>query len=164
MAVLLEGNEVQTSGELPKVGEMAKDFQLTATDMSTKTLADFKGYQLIVITFLSVDTSTCSSELREFNKRATALENTKVLCVSRDLPFTQQRFCGAEGIDNVVMLSDFKNGSFAKNYGLEMVDGPLQGLPSRNIIIINKEGKIQYTQQVPEVSHEPDYEEALNAL
>ncbi|SFT41617.1 thiol peroxidase (atypical 2-Cys peroxiredoxin) [Lishizhenia tianjinensis] len=162
--VLLSGNKVHTSGDLPKIGDQAKDFELTATDMSTKTLADFKGHQLIILTFLSVDTSTCSAELREFNKSATAFKNTKVLCVSRDLPFTQDRFCGAEGIDNVVMLSDFKSGAFAKSYGIEMIDGPLQGLPSRNVIIIDEEGKIQYTQQVPEVSHEPDYADVLDVL
>lgn len=162
--VLLEGNEVHTSGELPQIGDRAKDFELTATDMSTKTLADYKGNRLIIITFLSVDTSTCSAELHRFNKSAVAFKNTKVLCISRDLPFTQKRFCGAEGIDHVEMLSDFKSGAFAKAYGIEMIDGPLKGLPSRNIIIVNKEGEIQYTQQVPEVSHEPDYYDALTEL
>lgn len=162
--ITLKGNKINTIGELPTVGENTKNFSLVKTDLSDASLADFKGHKLILNIFPSVDTGTCATSVRNFNKEAANLENTKVLCISRDLPFAQNRFCGAEGIENVVMLSDFKTGQFGKDYGLEIVDGPLAGLHSRCIIIINESGNITYTEQVPETVDEPNYAQALNSL
>ena len=159
-----KGNPVNTVGELPKVGEKAKDFQLIAGDLSRVSLDAYKGSKLVLNIFLSLDTGPCAASVRYFNKAAADLENTKVLCISRDLPFAQSRFCGAEGIDNVTTLSDFQTGDFGKNYGLEIADGPLAGLHSRVVIVIDENGVIKYTQQVAEISNEPDYEDALSAL
>ncbi|AOW19947.1 thiol peroxidase [Urechidicola croceus] len=162
--ITLKGNKFHTSGELPSEGTKALDFSLVAGDLSRKTLADFKGSKLILNIFPSVDTGTCATSVRVFNKTASNLENTKVLCISRDLPFAQGRFCGAEGIENVVMLSDFVSGSFGDLYGLNIIDGPLQGLNSRCIVVIDEDGKIIYTEQVPETVDEPNYDAALDAL
>ena len=162
--VTLKGNPVNTSGELPKVGSAAPDFKLTANDLSTKSLSDFKGSNLVLNIFPSIDTSTCAQSVREFNQKASALHNTMVLCISRDLPFAQSRFCGAEGIANVVTLSDFKDGHFGKNYGLDFIDGPLDGLHSRCVVIVNGEGTVTYSEQVNEIVDEPNYEVAINAL
>ncbi len=162
--VTLKGNEIHTSGNLPNVGDKAPDFSLTANDLSIKTLQDFEGQQLILNIFPSIDTGTCAQSVRQFNKEASNLENTKVLCISRDLPFAQARFCGAEGLGNVINLSDYKNGSFGKTYGVDFINGPLDALHSRCIVVVNKEGVITYTEQVPEIVDEPNYEAALNAL
>ena len=162
--ITLKGNTINTSGELPNVGSPAKDFKLTATDLSTKTLNDFKGKNLVLNIFPSVDTGTCAASVRNFNKAAAELNNTNVLCISRDLPFAQNRFCGAEGIENVVMLSDFNTGQFGKDYGLNIVDGPLTGLLSRSVLVINTEGKVIYTEQVAETTEEPNYDLALKSL
>jgi len=162
--ITLQGNAINTIGELPTIGTLAKDFKLTATDLSTKTLNDFKGKKLVLNIFPSIDTGTCAASVRNFNKEAANLENTSVLCISRDLPFAQGRFCGAEGIENVVMLSDFNTGQFGKDYGLEIIDGLLAGLNSRCIVVINPEGKVIYTQQVAEITEEPNYELALASL
>lgn len=162
--ITLKGNEINTSGNLPETGTKATDFSLVATDLSTKNLSDFKGQRLILNIFPSVDTGTCATSVREFNKKAANLDNTKVLCISRDLPFAQGRFCGAEGIDNVVMLSDFATGKFGKDYGLEITNGPLAGLHSRCIVIVDENGTVTYTEQVTETVDEPNYEAALKAL
>lgn len=162
--ITLKGNAINTVGELPQKGEKAKDFTLVKGDLSRVTLNDFKGSKLVLNIFPSLDTSTCASSVRYFNKAAAELENTKVLCISRDLPFAQSRFCGAEGIENVITLSDYATGEFGKNYGLEITDGPLQGLHSRVVIILDEKGTVVYTQQVPEIADEPDYKEALEAL
>ena len=162
--ITLKGNEINTSGTLPEVGSKATNFKLVGTDLSTKTLDDFSGKNLILNIFPSVDTGTCAASVRNFNKTASDLENTTVLCISRDLPFAQNRFCGAEGIENVVMLSDFKSGQFGKDYGLEILDGPLAGLHSRCIVVLDPEGKVIYTEQVTETVDEPNYEKALGAL
>lgn len=162
--ITLKGNTVHTSGKLPNIGENAKDFSLVGTDLSTKTLADFSGKKLILNIFPSVDTGTCAASVRNFNKTATNLENTLVICISRDLPFAQKRFCGAEGIENVVMLSDFKTGQFGKDYGLEILDGTLAGLHSRCIVVLDKKGKVIYTEQVSETTEEPNYDLALASL
>ncbi|OFY89792.1 MAG: lipid hydroperoxide peroxidase [Bacteroidetes bacterium RIFCSPLOWO2_12_FULL_31_6] len=162
--ITLKGNQLNTIGNLPKVGSKAKDFSLTAGDLSSKTLADFKGQKLVLNIFPSVDTGTCAASVRNFNKEAAKLSNTKVLCISRDLPFAQKRFCGAEGIENVIMLSDFNTGAFGKDYGLEMVSGTLKGLHSRCVIVINENGTIKYTEQVPEIVDEPNYQAALKSL
>lgn len=162
--ITLKGNVVNTIGELPKSGEKAKDFTLIKGDLSKISLSDFKGEKLVLNIFPSLDTGTCAASVRNFNKLAAGLENTKVLCISRDLPFAQNRFCGAEGIENVLTLSDFATGEFGKNYGLEIVDGPLQGLHSRAVVVINEKGNVVYNQQVPEIVDEPDYNKALEAL
>ena len=162
--ITLKGNSIHTSGELPKIGSLAKDFKLVANDLTIKTLNDFKGKKLVLNIFPSIDTGTCAASVRNFNKAAANLANTSVLCISRDLPFAQARFCGAEGIENVFMLSDFKTGQFGKDYGLEIVDGPLAGLHSRCIVVINTEGLVIYTEQVAEITEEPNYNLALASL
>ncbi|MBW6533951.1 MAG: thiol peroxidase [Mariniphaga sp.] len=162
--ITLKGNPVNTVGELPELGEKAKDFTLVKDDLSRVSLDDFKGQKLVLNIFPSLDTGTCAASVRHFNKVAADLKNTKVLCISRDLPFAQARFCGAEDIENVVTLSDYATGKFGKNYGLEIADGPLAGLHSRVVIILDENGKVTYTQQVPEIVDEPNYEEALAAL
>jgi len=162
--ITLKGNAINTSGELPALGNQATDFSLVGTDLSTKTLAAFAGKNLVLNIFPSVDTGTCAASVRNFNKAAAELNNTSVLCISRDLPFAQKRFCGAEGIENVVMLSDFKTGQFGADYGLNVIDGPLAGLNSRCIVVINAEGKVVYTEQVAETTEEPNYDLALASL
>ncbi len=162
--VTLKGNAIETSGNLPKVGTTAPDFKLTATDLSTKTLNDFKGNKIVLNIFPSIDTGTCAQSVRQFNKEASELENTKVLCISHDLPFAQARFCGAEGLDNVINLSDYKNGSFGKDYGLNFITGPLEALHSRCVIVLDENANVLYTEQVPEIVDEPNYKAALEAL
>lgn len=162
--VTLKGNAFNTNGAIPEVGSNIQDFSLVGGDLSQKTLADFKGSKLIFNIFPSIDTGTCAASVREFNKSAADLNNTKVLCISRDLPFAQGRFCGAEGIENVEMLSDFISGEFGKNNGLSFIDGPLKGLNSRSIIVTDENNKIIYTEQVAETVDEPNYEAALNSL
>ena len=162
--ITLKGNKISTSGNLPEVGNSAPNFTLIGTDLSVKTLTDFKGQSLVLNIFPSVDTGTCAASVRNFNKTAANLENTTVLCISRDLPFAQGRFCGAEGIENVVMLSDFNSGQFGKDYGLEIMDGPLAGLNSRCIVVIDPNGKVIYTEQVTETIEEPNYSLALASL
>ncbi|MEG2101706.1 thiol peroxidase [Flavobacterium sp. FlaQc-28] len=163
-SITLGGNPVHTSGELPAVGSKLADFKLVQNDLSVASLSDFAGKKLVLNIFPSVDTGTCAASVRKFNQSASDLENTKVLCISRDLPFAQKRFCGAEGLENVVNLSDFKEGSFGKTNGLEIVDGPLAGLHSRAIIVVDADGTITHTEQVAEIANEPNYEAALAAL
>ncbi len=160
----LQGNPIETVGNLPNLNEKAPEFTLTASDLSDKKLSDFAGSKLVLNIFPSVDTGTCATSVREFNKKASELDNTKVICVSKDLPFAQGRFCGAEGIENVVMLSDFRDGNFGIGYGLEITTGPLQSLHSRCVVVINEEGNVVYTEQVNEIVDEPNYEAALKAL
>jgi len=162
--VTLGGNPVETIGNLPNVGDKAPDFKLTATDLSDKTNADFKGERLVLNIFPSVDTGTCAQSVRTFNEKASQLENTKVLCISKDLPFAMQRFCGAEGLDNVISLSDYKTGNFGKDYGLAFSSGTFETLLSRCVVVIDADGKILHTEQVAEIADEPNYESALEAL
>jgi len=162
--ITLGGNPVHTVGNLPQKGAQAPDFNLVKTDLSKASLADFKGTKLVLNIFPSVDTGTCAASVRRFNEKASALENTKVLCISRDLPFAQNRFCGAEGLSNVISLSDFKDGSFGREYGVTLTDGPLDGLLSRAVVVIDQNGTVTYTEQVPDIKDEPDYEAALAAL
>lgn len=162
--ITLGGNAVETSGELPKVGTKAKDFKLVAIDLSTKKLSDFLGSNLILNIFPSVNTGVCSASVRNFNQKAGDLTDTKVLCISRDLPFAQEQFCAAEGLENVIMLSDFKTGDFGKDYGLMMTNGIFDALHSRCVIILDKDCTVIYTEQVPEIGQEPDYEAALNTI
>jgi thiol peroxidase len=162
--ITLGGNPIHTVGNLPQVGEMAPDFTLIQTDLSKANLAHFAGSRLVLNIFPSIDTGTCATSVREFNAKAAGLSNTKVLCISRDLPFAQKRFCGAEGIENVINLSDFVNGQFGQDYGLTMVDSVLAGLHSRVVIVIDENGKIMYTEQVGEIADEPNYDAAISAL
>lgn len=162
--ITLGGNPIHTNGELPKVGSKAPDFQLVKTDLSVASLSDFAGSKLVLNIFPSVDTGVCATSVRTFNQKASTLKNTKVLCISRDLPFAQKRFCGAEGIENVENLSDFKEGDFGKNYGLTITDGPLAGLHSRVVIVVDENGVVTHAQQVPEIADEPNYETALASL
>lgn len=162
--VTLHGDNVQTSGTLPKVGSKAPDFKLTTTDLRSKTLNDFAGNKVVLNIFPSVDTGTCAQSVRQFNQEASELDNTKVLCVSRDLPFALKRFCGAEGLDHVISLSDYKDGSFGKAYGLNFVNGPLEALHSRCVVVLDENGTVKYTEQVPEIADEPNYKAALEAL
>lgn len=162
--ITLGGNPVKTSGELPQNGTAAPQFTLTGTDLSSVSLSDFKGTKLVLNIFPSIDTGTCATSVRKFNEKASSLENTKVLCISRDLPFAQKRFCGAEGIENVISLSDFKDGSFGNSYGLTIADGPLAGLHSRAVVVVDENGNVKYTEQVSEIADEPNYENALAAL
>ncbi|MEL1244134.1 thiol peroxidase [Flavobacterium sp. DGU11] len=162
--IKLGGNPVTTVGELPQTGTKAPDFTLVKGDLSKASLSDFKGTRLVLNIFPSIDTGTCATSVRKFNEQASDLENTKVLCISRDLPFALTRFCGAEGLSNVVTLSDFKDGSFGKAYGLTITSGPLDGLLSRSVIVLDEEGNVTYTEQVPDIKDEPDYDKALAAL
>lgn len=161
--VTLKGNPIETVGTLPSVGDAAPDFTLVKTDLSETSLTDYAGKTVILNIFPSVDTPTCAMSVRKFNESAAALQNTQVLCVSMDLPFAQARFCGAEGIDNVTTGSGFRS-SFGADYGLTFESGPLKGLFSRCVVIIDGDGKISYTEQVAETAHEPNYEAALAAL
>jgi len=163
-SITLGGNPIHTNGELPTVGSKATDFNMVKTDLGTATLADFAGSKVVLNIFPSIDTGTCAASVRKFNEKASALANTKVLCISRDLPFAQKRFCGAEGLENVINLSDFKEGSFGKNYGLEITDGPLAGLHSRVVIVLDENGTILHTEQVKEIADEPNYDAALAVL
>jgi len=163
-SITLGGNPIHTSGELPKIGSKLADFKLVKNDLSVASLSDFAGTKLVLNIFPSIDTGTCATSVRKFNESASKLENTKVLCISRDLPFAQKRFCGAEGIENVINLSDFKDGNFGKTNGLEIVDSVLAGLHSRAIIVVDTNGTVVYTEQVPEIANEPNYEAALAAL
>lgn len=163
-SITLGGNPVNTIGELPKVGSKLADFKLVKNDLSVASLSDFSGKKLVLNIFPSIDTGTCATSVRKFNEAAANLENTTVLCISRDLPFAQKRFCGAEGIENVVNLSDFQDGSFGKTNGLEIIDGALKGLHSRVLIVTDIEGIVLHTEQVAEIANEPNYEAALAVL
>jgi len=162
--ITLHGNTIHTLGSLPENGSSAPGFTLTKGDLSASSLEDYKGKKVVMNIFPSIDTGTCAQSVRQFNKEASALENTAVLCISKDLPFAQGRFCGAEGIENVEMLSDFRDGNFGKTYQLEFTDGPLQSLHSRAIVVLNENGKVIHTEQVPEIVDEPNYKAALEAL
>ncbi|HBK72530.1 MAG TPA: thiol peroxidase [Flavobacteriaceae bacterium] len=163
-SITLKGNAINTVGELPKVGTQAPDFNLVKNDLSHASLSDFKGEKVVLNIFPSIDTGTCAASVRQFNQEAAELGNTKVLCISRDLPFAQARFCGAEGIENVINLSDFATGDFGKNYGLEIANGPLANLHSRAVVVLDESGKVLYNEQVPEIVDEPNYKAALEAL
>ena len=162
--ITLGGNATKTVGNLPNAGDKIADFSLSRNDLSQVSRDEYAGKRLILNIFPSVDTGVCATSIRTFNEKAAALENTQVLCISRDLPFAQARFCGAEGIENVETLSDFNTGKFGNDFGLTISDGPFAGLHSRAIIVVDEHGIIQHTEQVSEVGHEPNYEAAINAL
>ncbi len=162
--ITLGGNAITTFGELPAIGTTAPGFILVKGDLSKASLADFNGIRLVLNIFPSIDTGTCATSVRKFNERAANLDNTKVLCISRDTPFAMNRFCGAEGIANVITLSDFNTGKFGEDYGLTITSGPLEGLLSRAVVVIDENGTVVYTEQVGETKDEPDYDKALAAL
>ncbi len=165
MATLtFHGNSIHTAGALPATGTKAPDFKLTANNLSEKSLSDYQGKQVILNIFPSLDTGTCAASVRAFNKEAAALDNTVVLCVSRDLPFAQKRFCEAEGIKNVEVLSEFRDTNFSDAYPVKMTDGPLAGLFSRAVIVLDTDGKVKYSEHVSEVTNEPDYAKAISQL
>jgi thiol peroxidase len=161
--VTLRGNPIHTPGELPAVGSRAPDFTVTGGDLSDVTLDSFAGKNLILNIYPSVDTPTCAASTRAFNEKAAGRDDTVVLCVSQDLPFAFSRFCGAEGIENVKTGSVFRS-TFLQDYGVELVDGPLRGLAARAVVVVDPDGKVKYTQLVPEIGQEPDYDSALAAL
>ena len=162
--ITFKGNEVHTQGTLPQVGDPAPDFSLTGSDLSQKTLADFSGKHVVLNIFPSVDTGTCAASVRRFNQELSELQDTVVLCISRDLPFAQGRFCAAEGLEQVLSLSEYKDASFSEAYGVKFSDGPLEGLLSRAVVVISPDGKVKYTEQVAEVTEEPDYKAALASI
>lgn len=162
--IKLHGNPINTIGELPALGSVAPAFTLTASDLSDHALADYSGKRVVLNIFPSIDTGVCAASVRRFNQEAGDLDNTVVLGASRDLPFALGRFCGAEGIEWVYTLSEMKNRDFGKAYGVEIVDGPMQGLLARAVVIIDTDGKVIYTQLVSEITEEPDYEAALKVL
>lgn len=162
--ITLKGNPIHTSGTLPEKGTVAADFSLTGKDLSEVKLSDYKGKKVILNIFPSLDTDVCAASVRKFNQEITSYDNTVVICISRDLPFAHGRFCTTEGIENVVTASEFKNHNFSKAYGLNIVDGPLEGLHSRCVVVVDTNGKVVYTEQVPEITQEPDYEKTLNAV
>ncbi len=162
--ITLQGNPIHTSGDMPAVGTKALDFNLVTKTLQDAKLADYAGKKIVMNIFPSIDTSVCATSVRKFNAEANNLDNTVVLCISHDLPFASARFCGAEGLENVVTLSMMRNFDFGNDYGLLIIDGPLAGLLARAVIVIDEQGVVQYKQLVPEIGQEPDYEAALNAL
>jgi len=161
--IALKGTTIHTSGELPKPGSMLPDFKLTKTDMSDVGPADFKGKTLILSISPSLDTGVCATSVREFNTKVKSLGSALVLAITRDLPYAQKRFCEAEGIDTVIPLSELRNLDFGMAYGVTIKDGPMAGLLSRAIVVADPAGKVVYIEQVPEITHEPDYSKALAA-
>ncbi len=162
--VAFKGSPVHTAGSLPGVGSVAPDFKLVKTDLSSLSLSEFKGKRVVLNIFPSIDTAVCATSVRKFNAEADKLDNAVVLCISRDLPFAQKRFCGAEGLNNVVLGSEYRDSSFSRAYGIQIVDGPLAGLFSRAIVVVDETGRIAYTEQVPDIAQEPDYGKALAAV
>lgn len=161
--ITFDGSPVNTISELPAVGSAAPDFTLTGADLSDVKLSDYAGKRIVLNIFPSLDTDVCAVSVRNFNKLAENFDNTVVICVSMDLPFASERFCSTEGIENVVTGSAFRS-TFSEDYGVLMLDGPLAGLLSRSVVIIDTDGKVIYTEQVPEITTEPDYDAAAAAL
>ena len=162
--ITLKGNPINTCGTLPAVGSQAADFVLTKTDFADVSLQNFAGKKIVLNIFPSIDTPVCATSVHRFNAEAVKLKNTVVLCVSVDMPFAHNRFCGAEGMQNVIPGSELRKRKFGEDYGVRIIDGPLAGLFSRAVVIIDEKGKVIYTEQVPEIAQEPDYEAALKAL
>ncbi|MDR1584598.1 MAG: thiol peroxidase [Prevotellaceae bacterium] len=157
-AVKFKEINVNTNGELPETGKTALDFILTGKDLQEIRLSDFRGKRVLLNIFPSLDTGTCAASVRRFNKWVSEKENVVVLCVSKDLPFAQARFCGAEGLDNVITASDFRYNTFATDYGVLLTDGPLKGLMSRAVVAIDEKGEVLYTELVEQLVNEPNYD------
>jgi len=162
--VTLKGNPIETVGDLPKVGSQAPAFELVRQDLSTLTLDSLKGKQVVLNIFPSVDTGTCATSVRKFNEKAAGMSNTEVVCVSMDLPFALGRFCSAEGIHSVSTASAFRNPEFGDQYGVRFTTGPLKGLLSRSVVVIDAAGKVVHAEQVTETVNEPNYDAALACL
>lgn len=162
--ITLKGEHFKTVGELPKVGEQAPSFQLIDRNLETVNLSNYKGKRLVLNIFPSIDTNVCATSVRNFNERAKDLDNTEVLCISRDLPFAQKRFTNGEELKEVITLSDFQTQEFGKDYGLEIENGPFKNLLSRVVIVLDEQGKVVHSQQVTEIADEPDYLSALKTL
>jgi thiol peroxidase len=162
--ITLGGNAINTIGNLPSSGDTASPFSLTTVDMTAANLETYSGKRKILNIFPSIDTGVCATSVRTFNAQAASIENAVVLCISRDLPFAQKRFCGAEGISNVIMLSDFIDGSFGKSYGVEIIDGKFTGLHARAIVVLDEKNKVLHSELVPEIAQEPNYNAALAVL
>jgi thiol peroxidase len=163
--ITLKGNPIHTNDQLPTEGKSAPDFKLTKTDLSDVSLKDFKGKRVLLNIFPSLDTDVCAASVRKFNAQAGDLDNTVVVSVSKDLPFAHNRFCSTEGLDNVVSTTQLRSdSSFAKDYGIEIVDGPMAGLMARSVVVIDEDGTVKYTELVPEIAQEPDYQKAIDAL
>ncbi|WP_022668071.1 thiol peroxidase [Desulfospira joergensenii] len=160
----LKGNPVSLKGDFPQKGDTAKPAVWVHQDLSQGALQDFKGLRKVLNIFPSIDTGICATSVRTFNQRASELENTKVICLSMDLPFAHQRFCGAEGIENVITGSLFRSPEFGKDFGLLIEDGPLAGLTARAVIVLDENDQVIHAQMVDDISHEPDYDAALQAL
>ena len=154
---------VHTIGDLPEEGSLAQNFTMVNHEIKEVSLHDFKGQNVVLNIFPSIDTRVCGMSVREFNKRASSLHNTAVLCISKDLPFALKRFCGAEGIEKVVVLSDFRSKEFGNKYGVELLDGAFQGLHARAIVVIDPSGHVRYTELVPVIGQEPNYDLAIEA-
>ena len=162
--VTLRGNPVEVAGQLPQPGQQAPAFSLVGADLADVSLASLAGKRKILNIFPSVDTPTCATSVRTFNKRASELPNTVVLCISADLPFAQKRFCGAEGLTNVITLSTMRGSEFIKKYGVELSTGPLVGVAARAVIVLDENNKVLHSELVPEIKDEPNYDAALKAL
>jgi len=162
--ITLKGNPIHTVGNLPEVGTQAPNFKLVKSDLSEASIDDFKGKKVVLNIFPSLDTEVCAMSVRKFNAEAEKMDNTVVLCASLDLPFAHKRFCAAEGLENVVSLSEMNDRSFGEAYGVRITDGPLAGLFSRAVVVVDENGKVTHTEQVPDIVEEPDYASALNAL
>ena len=162
--VTLRGNPVEVAGQLPQPGQQAPAFTLVGADLADVSLASLAGKRKILNIFPSVDTPTCATSVRTFNAKASGLANTVVLCISADLPFAQKRFCGAEGLDNVVNLSTMRGAEFLKDYGVALASGPLAGIAARAVLVLDEQGKVLHSELVAEIADEPDYEAALCAL
>ncbi len=162
--VSFQGKPVTVTATLPQPGMTVKDFLLVAKDLSDITLNNHRGKRKLLNIFPSIDTAVCAASVRRFNQIAADLDNTVVLCISADLPFAQSRFCGAEGLHRVITLSTLRDGKFKRHYGVDIVDGPLQGLTARAVIILDEHNKVAYSELVAEITHEPDYHRAMSAL
>lgn len=162
--ITFKGTEIHTNGVLPAIGTKAPDFRLVQTDLSELSLSELKGKKVLLNIFPSLDTSVCATTVREFNKKVGSLKNVTALAISKDLPFAHGRFCTTEGIENIKPLSVFRNIDFETKYGLLMTDGPLKGLLARAVIVLDEEGKVIYSELVPEIAQEPNYEAAIAYL
>jgi len=163
-AITFKGETIHTVGTLPAVGSRAPAFTLTDRDLADRSLAEYQGRKIVMNIFPSIDTSVCAMSVRRFNAEAAARPGTVILCISADLPFAASRFCGAEGLDKVVTLSDFRHKEFGADFGVRITDSPLAGLLSRAVLVIDEQGEVVYTEQVPEIGQEPNYDAALGAL
>jgi len=162
--VTLKGNPVTTIGELPAVGSAAPAFELVKSDLSDLKSEDLAGKNVILNIFPSLDTAVCAASVRRFNVEASKLPDTRVVCISKDLPFAHSRFCTTEGIENVISASEFRGNNFGKSYGVMITDGPLRGLMARSVVVLDEKGKVIYNELVPEITQEPDYQSALASL